>query len=644
MKIKIPHIFTVGILGTILILSACNGTNASRATPTVFEPTPTEVPLKEAVVCVADEPESLFLYGKSNKTADLIHEAIYDGPFDRVAYQAVPVIVEKLPNLSDGSASYLPVGVDAGDLISDVEGNTVNLASGVTLYPRGCQSGDCAITWDGASQIQMDQLTLVFEMKDGIRWSDGTAVTASDSQYSFRIAEDLQNTAYQNIIDRIVDYQVLDEHSVLVTILPGFITSDYASYFFTPLPQHVWSSYAPADLLTADVAAKLPLAWGAFQITDWQAGRSITLEKNDSYFRAGEGYPAVDKINIKFIKEGRTLNDLLENEGCDVIDSSLINERMADETTALQADSDYRVEVLTGENWEVLLFGIKPASYDDGYYPYGSDRPDILGDAAVRNAIRQCIDVTAIRRAAGIDGEQAQFAYFPYLPEEFTVENALQYDPTSAQAALTNLGWKDLDANTETPRTAAGVNNVPDGTTFTLNLFTSQSERHTHIADSIKDSLAQCGMQVNVFSMSPDELYAAGPEGVLFGRNFDLALITWHVSDTLPCQLFESEEIPSVDNYWIGGDAGGGNISGYQNADFDRLCEMAQNSSADPASALANQVAAATILDQESPFVSLFFAPRVVITKNPLCISSEKNDKGYPYSSMEYWDFSDTCN
>ncbi|NMC47566.1 MAG: hypothetical protein GYA52_12145 [Chloroflexi bacterium] len=644
MKIKIIPLFTVSILGTALILSSCSGTNASGATPTVFEPTATALPLKEAVVCVADEPESLFLYGKSNKTADLIHEAIYDGPFDRVAYEHVPVIVDKLPSLSDGSASYSPVGVNGGDLMVDVEGNVTNLVTGVQLYPRGCQSLDCAVTWDGVSQIQMDQLTLVFKIKDGIRWSDGKDVTAGDSQYSFRIAQDLHNTAYQNVIDRIVDYQVLDEHSVLVTILPGFVTSDYASYFFTPLPQHVWSSYAPADLATTDMATKLPLAWGPFQITDWQAGKSITLEKNDYYFRASEGYPAVDKINIKFIKEDRALNDLLENEGCDVVDSSLITEGMTGETTALQADPDYGVEVLTGENWEVLLFGIKPASYDDGYYPYGSDRPDILGDAAVRNAIRQCVDVTAIRQVAGMDGEQAQFTYFPYLPEGLTVGNTVSYDPTSAQSALTTLGWKDLDSNPETPRTAAGVSNVPDGTALTLNLFASQSSQNTQIAESIKNSLAQCGVQVNVFSMSPTELYAAGPEGVLFGRNFDLALIAWHVGDTLPCQLFESKEIPSIDNYWIGEDAGGGNIGGYQNAEFDRLCEIAQNGSADPTSAFANHVAAATILDQESPFVSLFFTPRVLVTKNSLCIPGEKQDENYPYSSIEYWDFSDTCN
>jgi hypothetical protein len=94
------------------------------------------------VVCGADEPESLFLYGKSNKTADLIHKAIYDGPFDRVAYQRP---VDRGKTSIDDGVQLFTSRREWGDLISDVEGNTVNLASGVNPYPRGCQSGDCAI-------------------------------------------------------------------------------------------------------------------------------------------------------------------------------------------------------------------------------------------------------------------------------------------------------------------------------------------------------------------------------------------------------------------------------------------------------------------------------------------------------------------
>ena len=645
MKNKSIYFSILCFLGITILISSCSSFGPAEPTPTLVEPTATNVPVTEVTLCTAVEPETLFYYGKVNEGTDLVFNAIYDGPFDRVDYLSEPVVLESLPSLGDGSASYTPVGVNGGDLIIDAEGNVTALTEGVQLYPRDCRSKDCAVAWDGVSQLQMDQLTLVFKMKDGLRWSDGTNVTASDSQYSFRIAEDLDDTAYQSIIESIVDYQVLDDASVLVTILPGLVTSDYASYFFTPLPQHVWGTHAPADLAAADDAAKLPLAYGPFQITEWLSGESITLEKNEYYFRASEGYPAVDKITIKFINEDSALDELLENENCDVIDQSIINERMDDEVAALQDNSEYRVDILPGENWEVLLFGIKPSSYDDGYYPYGSDRPDLLSDVNVRNAIEQCIDKDAILQQTGIVGNDQPFTYFPYDVQGSDSSNtAHSYDPVSAALVLDAAGWKDYDSNPDTPRVAYGVDNVQDGTAFTLNLYTTTGKTNSQIAETIKSSLSTCGIQVTVNTLPADELYAAGPDGVLFGRKFDLALISWNVGYTLPCALFESTEIPAEVNYWIGDNDGGGNIAGYQNTVFDSLCNLARYGSTDPESALNVQVQAANLLDQEIPFVSLFFDAKIYISNSALCIGDEKKSEKYPYSFLEYWDFRDTCN
>jgi peptide/nickel transport system substrate-binding protein len=637
-----PIIFIIAIT---LIFSSCSELGSTKITPTAVDPTATSIPLKEITLCTADEPETLFYYGEQSKGAELIFQAIYDGPFDMVDYLPVPVILEKMPNASDGSVSYVPVGVNGGDLIIDVNGNITNLAAGVRLFPRGCQSLDCAVTWDGVSQLQMDQLTLVYTIKDGVRWSDGENVKATDSQYSYRLAADLQNTGYEEIIDQIVDYQVLDDRNVKVTTLPGLITSDYTLFFFTPLPQHIWSSYAPVDLAVADVAAKLPIGWGPFKITAWQSGESITLEKNDYYFRVLEGYPALDKIEIKFLEAGASAKDLIEKSGCVVVDDSLITGAESTELTSLQSDPAYRVDIVPGANWEVLLFGITPASYDDGYYPFGSDRPDLLSDVNIRNAIRQCLDLNTIIGQQGVVGNDQPFAYFPYDPQDSSISSETRtYDPVSASAVLDAAGWKDYDSNPATPRVAYGVANVPDGTTFSLNLFTSTSVQNTRIAETIQSSLSACGIQTTVNAMPLTELYASGSEGVLFGRKFDLALISWKVSDTLPCELFESEEIPSEANYWIGVNDGGGNISGYQNSEFDTLCAVARFGSTAPAAALDKQIQAGKILEQETPFISLFFDTKTYVAGSKLCFSGEKNAESYPYSSMEYWDFRDTCN
>ena len=639
-KYAYSHIVMILLMFAILF-SSCSSSELASATPTYVEPTPTEVPLKELTLCAANEPDTLFLYGDYDNSAELFFQAIYDGPFDMVDYLPQAIIVEKTPNLEDGSASYQPVGVNSGDLIMDVQGNVTNLTEGVRLFPRDCHSLDCAITWDGVAQLQMDQLVLVYTIVDGVRWSDGENVKATDAQYSYQLASELEVDEYEETLAQITSYQALDDRTVQVTTLPGVVTSDYNTYFFNPLPQHVWGGYAADELENMDMAAKYPLGWGAFVITSWQAGESIVLEKNENYFRSAEGYPAIDIIEVKFIPSGDSIEQMMQEAGCDIVDASLITSENYTEVNLLQANSEYTVDVLPGTDWEVLLFGIEPASYDDGYYPYGSDRPDMLSNAAVRNAIRQCIDVDALLAQIGIEGLEKPFAYFPFAPSSENVSaSTVQYDPASAVATLNEIGWKDYDSNPTTPREASGVENVLDGTKLTLNLYTSQSSQKMMIAQAIQTSLTNCGIQTNIYSLPVSELYAAGEEGVLFGRNFDLALISWNIDTELPCELFESEEIPTEANYWIGEDDGGGNIGAYQNSNFDYFCELARYGSSDASSALANQVQAAKILEQETPFISLFFQPEIYIYRSALVISAAQTREEYPYSFMEYWNFS----
>ena len=47
--------------------------------------------------------------------ANVVREAIYDGPIDERGFDYQPVILEKLPSLADGDAVIEPVSVAAGD-------------------------------------------------------------------------------------------------------------------------------------------------------------------------------------------------------------------------------------------------------------------------------------------------------------------------------------------------------------------------------------------------------------------------------------------------------------------------------------------------------------------------------------------------
>ena len=111
-----------------------------------------------------------------------------------------------------------------------------------------------------------------------------------------------------------------------------------------------------------------------------------------------------------------------------------------------------------------------------------------------------------------------------------------------------------------------------DDTVFSFSLLSGTSEMDSEVSQAVVRRLADCGIEVIHQALPPAELYAPGLEGPLFGRNFDLALVTWQETSGNACELYRSDAIPNSGNYWIGT-----NLAGLANADFDTRCTAAGN-------------------------------------------------------------------
>jgi peptide/nickel transport system substrate-binding protein len=201
----------ISILLVFLIISACTPQLTEipviPQTPTVTTPlvTPTLAP-RSLTVCLGEEPNTLFPYGNLNSAARSVLSALYDGPMDVVEYGYEPIILEKIPNLDDGDAQVSPISVRAGDQVVDSSGNLVTLASGTEIRPSSCRSDDCAITYDGSSTIQMDQLVVTFTILEGLLWSDGEPLTSDDSIYAFELASSDDTPVSKFVVDRTQTY------------------------------------------------------------------------------------------------------------------------------------------------------------------------------------------------------------------------------------------------------------------------------------------------------------------------------------------------------------------------------------------------------------------------------------------------------
>ena len=149
------------------------------------------------------------------------------------------------------------------------------------------------------------------------------------------------------------------------------------------------------------------------------------------------------------------------------------------------------------------------------------------------------------------------------------------FDVEGAGVLLDEIGWLDNDGD-RPPRDANGVLGVPDGTPLEFSYGTTSATQRQQATQVMGESMAQCGMKVNLEYYPASEWFADGPDGALFGRRTDLGQFAWLTGVEPACDLYQTENIPGPEDeinpytgklYTFGW--GGQNQTGYSNPDYD---------------------------------------------------------------------------
>jgi len=602
-----------------LLLAACTiaptATPAPTAVPStttpappataISSPTPTPKP-RVLTICLGAEPDSLYLYADDTHAARVIREAIYDGPIDTVGYSYQPVILQKLPSLADGDAVIATITVETGAPIVDANGDMVKLATGTRVRPSGCRADDCVVSFDG-QPITMDRMQATFTLEPGLRWSDGESLTAQDSVYSFELARRADTPNWKWLELRTSSYVVQDDHTVVWTGLPGFLDPAYATAFWTPLPAHAWSQYAPAELLTQDTVTRAPLGYGPYVIDAWTPGQSIRLSPNPYYFRAAEGLPFFETLTFRFIsnQDVSIALDALAQGRCDVLGLDLYLERDLERLREMETSGEGHLYTISGPIWEHLTFNADP--------PPDYEQPAFFRDVRTRRAVAHCIDRQAlIEQVTGGLGKVSD-AYLPVEHPLYAADAVIlhPYDPAQGQALLEEVGWRDLDG--DGVREAHGIPGFFDRAAFHIRYSTTTADMHAQISALVAADLAACGIQAEVEQLEPATFFEDGAGMPLYGRRFDLAEFSWLTDAQPPCGLYLAREISSEVNQWSGQ-----NFGGYNNPTYDALCNQALAAlPGEPAYVSAHREAL-HLFSADLPALPLFFRPRIYAARADL--------------------------
>jgi peptide/nickel transport system substrate-binding protein len=637
---RIMHHLAVFAFLTLLsgLMAACQSTalpspTATLPSPTATlpEPTATSEP-RTFVYCTGNGPESLYLYADNSIELGQVLHAIYDGPIDERSFDYQPVILEKLPSLADGDAQLQPVTVSAGDQVVDAS---------------GCQSEDCALDYDGTSDLEMDQLSATFQLLPGLTWSDGAPLTAADSVYSYKLAADPATPGVEDTnkttIAHTASYMALDDLHVAWVGLPGYLDSTFFINFWSPLPQHLWGALSAAELLEAEVSTQKPVGWGPYIIQERIPGESITLSRNGHYFRAEEGLPHFDRLVFRFI--GVDANESLErllNGECDAVDIAAfyraVQPDLMEQLSELDARGQIQAIFTVGSTFEHLDFGIQPQSYDDGWQP--GDRPDFFGDVRVRRAFALCMDRQHMAEAATAQA----LVLDTYLPPQHPLYNPevrkYPFDAAAGSALLGEAGWVSGEDGV---RVYTGENpRIPPGTRLSVQEDASKVVNSEAVGIMVA-SLAECGIEVNVSYWDPVDLFSSGSEGIIFGRNFELAQFLWLMGATPPCDLYLSEQIPGEDPQVFPFGWDGQNDPGFRDSQYDQACQAALQSLPGQPGYAENHLKAQQIFAEQLPVVPLYLSIRTAITRPDFCGQILDPSENVNTWNIEAFDYGPDC-
>ena len=177
----------------------------------------------------------------------------------------------------------------------------------VTLTPSLEAKPDLAESWESP-----DPTTYVFHLRKGLKFSDGSPLTADDVVYTFTTITDPKfNAPDRGLYSPITKVEAVDPDTVNFTL-----NAPYAP-LLSYLDKGIVSKAAAES--GRDLATN-PLGEGPMTLKNWTRGDNIELVANPNYWA---GSPKVTDVVVKIVRDNSARAQAFEAGDLDVIQSPL---------------------------------------------------------------------------------------------------------------------------------------------------------------------------------------------------------------------------------------------------------------------------------------------------------------------------------
>ena len=410
--------------------------------------------------------------------------------------------------------------------------------------------------------VSDDGLVWTFTMRDGLKWSDGSDLTAKDFEYSFkRLAAPDTAAPYAEtvvgMIDGYADATGNPDADGNTTTEPDFdalnvvasedgktltVTLSYPCAYFDKLA--AFAAMSPVQQATVEANGD---AWctapdtfvcnGPYYISEWVPSERIVLAKNPNYVGGWDTSKIVSDTITLLLLEDSSAAYAAYNSG----EAQLVKDVPTDEIPSLtkaEDGGDFYVDTILGT-----------------YYISLNDQKEPFTDPNVRKALSLAIDRDYVANTI------MQGTYTPaynMVGPGIVDESGMFYD--NANDGKTYIS-DDYEANLEAAKQALADAGYPNGEGFpTIEYSTNDAGYHTPVAEYLQQAWGELGITVNINKVewaSFTPLRRAG--------DYDASRNGWVMDYNDPSNMLE---LFTTSN--------GNNDGKYSSADFDAAIEASK--------------------------------------------------------------------
>ena len=391
-----------------------------------------------------------------------------------------------------------------------------SLRANKLIYSRLVESDGDMNIFPGLAESweQIDDKTMQFHLRKGVKFHNGYNFTGEDVKYSFERMMNSPRIAF--VLPPIESVDVVDDYTVnIVTKTP-----------FGPLLAHLSHpalGIVSKKLMTEkpDSLKENPIGTGSYKFKEWVPGDSLTLEKNDNFYEERKG---LKYITFKNIVEASNRTIGLETGEIDI------------SIAVSSVDED------TIKNNPKLQLITKPSiSYS---YVGMNTQKSPLNDVKVRKAINYAVDKQAIVDV--ILNGSGKVATSPIAPGVFGFTDKTQnyeYNVEKAKELMKEAGYEDG---------------------FTTSILVFGGEANTQTAEILQAYLKEIGITLKIEVVEVSAYWDITEKG-----RHNLFLGSWGV-------VTGDADYGLYAMYHSSAKGGAGNRDFYENKKVDELLDKAK--------------------------------------------------------------------